>query len=516
MLMLCLAVKSAFGDPTADRPQEAPAPSPPPTAAGLASSAEATTTTPDERMAPHAERRDVRLEREQLRAVDGRTVDASGRPRAAVLELAGHDGAALHARSDAAGAFTTMLPVTWSKVAVRATAAGGRTGALDVTLPAHDGTTATTSIPDVVLHRRVEFDLTLQVADLAAATGGVALAGTVQAELQDQPRRFTSRDVAVTTFPDVTNDRRTVTVEIPAAQNLLRWMFATPSGSRFVLQDTALPDDAARCADTCCIDASSVLSGRAVDPDGRAVGGMPLVLEQKAPLGQRVEIHTAPDGMFRTVVARGAHGSVLEGEEATGVSWSAGGYVEVPVDARGRIRLQVFDPDGAVVRAYAATRYSDPLRGNDGTLGVARRTPTTADGIQVTAWTTLEAGSRLFVFVPGRGEHLHLCSGPVHGGAVPYVVRLAEPARGELLLRCGPRRDALPKFVNVHLREVGETKPPLTLRVLVPSDAIRDGFTLHGVHGATYDFEIGLQGATPTQTRGRITVAATGRTTLEF
>ncbi len=195
------------------------------------------------------------------------------------------------------------------------------------------------------------------------------------------------------------------------------------------------------------------------------------------------------------------------------VPWSAGGYVEVPFDSRARIRIRVVDQDGTVVPAYLVRERSHPLRQDDGTPAAETRVPWTSDGIQVTPWQTLRAGSRMFVYVPGVGERIHPCATDVHGGRTACEIRLGPPATAAVEIRSRRHDAALPANVNLVLREVRDLPNPVMVRCFVAGQRLRDGWTVHGVHPGTYDYEIGTA---PTPTRGRIDVTSAGPNTIEF
>jgi hypothetical protein len=296
---------------------------------------------------------------------------------------------------------------------------------------------------------------------------------------------------------------------IPGEQRLLQWAYREPGGDRLVLQQTLVPDDADRFDDTCRLDADMLLFGRAVDAGGQPVGGMPLVIDIAGPFAQRVALDTNADGTFHAPVARGAHGS-LQGRWCTDVvPWRAGNRIEVPVDSIGRIRLQVLDADGQVVRSYVASLHNEPRRDAKGEAATPSRVPTTDDGVQVTEWTSLAAGARIFVFVAGRGEFVHRCNASV-GSLLPFVIRLGETPRCDLLVSSA--KTDLPAMVAIHLREAGAAANAVEYRAVVARNDLRTGWALWGVCAGTYEYEVG---DAPVLARGTTTITA-GHNALQF
>jgi hypothetical protein len=68
-------------------------------------------------------------------------------------------------------------------------------------------------------------------------------------------------------------------------------------------------------------------------------------------------------------------------------------------------------------------------------------------------------------------------------------------------------------MVNLHLREVRELPNPIEVRCYVDAQLVRQGWSMHGVHPGTYDYEVDTK---PSRTRGRIVVTATGTNSIEF
>ncbi|MCA8953584.1 MAG: hypothetical protein KDE27_28995 [Planctomycetes bacterium] len=314
-------------------------------------------------------------------------------------------------------------------------------------------------------------------------------------------------------------DQRAESRVARAGENRIRWLCDTAGARGVTIATQVVGADEREVDSECALTPAMCLTGRVVDERGSGVAGVPVVLMVRAAdQVYRCRVDSRADGWLRLLVPPNATGDArLEWADGnTAVPWTAGQYFALAGKFATRLALRIVDREGRPLELCRVARYAAPLRDAEGRVPVFETEfRATVDGVLRTEWTTLPAGTRLYVRAPGRGECVCICGSDLRPGPEPHEIRCDDAAHGAVrfTFRGDPAFEGR-RLLSIHLRATSERRGGPELRVTVGREVAATGWTAHEVHPGDYDYEILDGGAT--LARGGLAVRAGELTQLAF
>ena len=396
--------------------------------------------------------------------VSGTVVDASGASvRARVVVEVGSSGASVEGSTDANGHFAVFLEGAAGIIRVVCTAAPALRGEHSTALAIDD---TTQDVGVIVVRHLVTLTLRLLAKSGAVSRLGMDPTERVEVVLRKAGQGFaaTLAQEAVASFGMAGGDsvEHRCVIACPAGSTL-EWRFRNYAGTLSTLHSEPVPDHVEEMTSTWSFDLDNLLFGEVVSAAGVAQPGVCIQVVVDHPSQQVWELRTDEIGHFGVPVSKGAFGvlRVKAEHEANSdirkgaVPWSPGALVPLIADLNPFLRMAIL-LDGERVRRFRVSLRNEPFRAASGALEVRPSIRLGSDCDFVTEFTRLEAGQRLFVAIPERGEFVQDAPRTWTAADGVYRIDLSKPVSGKVGFRLSgilPSVDRAASALRVHMLE---------------------------------------------------------------
>lgn len=396
--------------------------------------------------------------------VAGAVVDASGASvRARVVVEVGSSGASFEGSTDANGHFAVLLEGAAGSIRVVCTAAPALRGELTTALAIDD---ATQDVGVIVVQHLVALTLRLHKRPEAVSRLGIDPTEGVEVVLRKAGNSLAAAltQESVASFGMEGGDRveHRCVIACPTGSTV-DWRFRNYAGTLSLLHSEPVPDHVEEMTSTWSFDLDNLLFGEVVSAAGVAQPGVCIQVIVDHPSQQVWELRTDEVGRFAVPVNKGAFGvlRVKTEHEANSdirkgaVPWSPGALVTLIADLKPFVRMAIL-LDGERVRRLRVSLRNEPFRAASGVLEVRPSIRLGSDCDIVTDFTRLEAGQRLFVAIPERGEFVQDAPRTWTAADGVYRIDLSQPVSGKVGFRLSgilPSVDRAASALRVHMLE---------------------------------------------------------------